>query len=189
MGDQNVKATQLKKGMVVKVEGRLYRIVATHHLTPGNWRGMVQAKMKDLMSESIVEHRFRSEDDVDKVHCDETEMEYLYQDGDDYHFMNTSNYEQVHLSGELLGDDVNYLIPNIKLKVDFIEGRPVSVELPITVELKIVETEPELKGATASQSRKPAKTETGLVVNVPPFIKEGTVIRVSTESGEYLEKV
>jgi len=184
-----VKATQLKKGMVVKVENRLYRIVATHHLTPGNWRGMVQAKMKDLMSESIVEHRFRSEDDVDKVHCDEAEMEYLYEDGGDYHFMNTATYEQVHLTKEFLGDGVDYLTANIKLKIDFIDGRAVSVELPITVELKIVETEPELRGATASQSKKPAKTETGLIVNVPPFIKEGTVIRVSTETGEYLEKV
>jgi len=184
-----VKATQLKKGMVVKVENRLYRIVATHHLTPGNWRGMVQAKMKDLMSESIVEHGFRSEDDVDKVHCDEAEMEYLYEDGGDYHFMNTATYEQVHLTKEFLGDGVDYLTANIKLKIDFIDGRAVSVELPITVELKIVETEPELRGATASQSKKPAKTETGLIVNVPPFIKEGTVIRVSTETGEYLEKV
>ncbi|MBI3451124.1 MAG: elongation factor P [Acidobacteria bacterium] len=175
--------------MVVKVEARLYRIVATHHLTPGNWRGMVQAKMKDLMSESIVEHRFRSEDDVDKVHCDEAEMEFLYEDGGDYHFMNTATYEQVHLTKEFLGDGVDYLTPNIKLKIDFIDGRAVSVELPITVELKIIETEPELRGATASQSKKPAKTETGLIVNVPPFIKEGTVIRVSTESGEYLEKV
>ena len=184
-----MKATQLKKGMVVKVEDRLYKIVATHHLTPGNWRGMVQAKMKDLMSESIVEHRFRSEDNVDKVHCDETEMEYLYEDGGDYHFMNTTTYEQVHLTNETLGDAVNYLIANIKLKVEFIEGRPVSVEMPVTVDMKIVETEPELRGATASQSRKPAKTETGLIVAVPPFIKEGTLIRVSTEDGSYVEKV
>ena len=183
-----MKATQLKKGMVVKVENRLYRIVATHHLTPGNWRGMVQAKMKDLMSESIVEHRFRSEDDVDKVHCDEAEMEYLYEDGGDYHFMNTATYEQVHLTKEFLGDGVDYLTANIKLKIDFIDGRAVSVELPITVELKIVETEPELRGATASQSKKPAKTETGLIVQVPPFVGTGEKIKINTDDGAYIER-
>ena len=184
-----IKATQLKKGMVVKVEERLFKVVATHHLTPGNWRGMVQTKLKDIATGSIAEHRFRSEDNVDKIHLDQTEMEYLYQDGGDYHFMNTETFEQVHLDVDTLGDAVNYLIGNIKLKVEFIEGRPVAVELPITVEMKVIETEPELKGATANQSRKPAKMETGLVVFVPPFIREGTVVRVSTEDGSYLEKV
>lgn len=183
-----IKATQLKRGMVVKLEARLYKVVSTHHLTPGNWRGMVQSKLKDLSSGSIIEHRFRSEDIVDKIHLDETEMEFLYRDGDDFHFMNTETYEQIHMTEETLGETVNYLVPNTKLRVEFIEGRPVGIELPVTVDLKILETEPELKGATASQSRKPAKTETGLVVYVPPFIKEGETVRVSTDDGSYLER-
>jgi elongation factor P len=184
-----IKATQLKRGMIVKLEGRLYKVVGTHHLTPGNWRGMVQTKLKDLESGSISEHRYRSEDNVDKIHMDETEMEYLYQDGGDYHFMNTLTYEQTHMDADTLGDAVNYLVPNIKLRVEFIEGRPVGIELPVSVDLKILETEPELRGATATQSRKPAKTETGLIVQVPAFVREGEVVRVSTEDGGYLERV
>jgi elongation factor P len=175
--------------MVVKVDGRLFKVTATHHLTPGNWRGMMQTKLKDLNSGSIIEHRFRSEDIVEKIHLDETEMEYLYEEHGDYHFMNTQTYEQVHMTADTLGDAVSYLVPNIKLKVEFIEGRPVGIELPITVDLKILETEPELKGATAATSRKPAKTETGLVVLVPAFVRAGEIVRVATEDGTYLERV
>jgi elongation factor P len=174
--------------MVIKLDERLCKVVATHHLTPGNWRGMMQTKLKDISSGSIFEHRFRSEDMVDKIHMDETEMEYLYQDGGDYHFMNTATYEQIHMDADTLGDAVNYLVSNIKIKVEMIEGRPVGIELPVTVDLTIVETEPELRGATAAQSRKPAKTETGLVVPVPAFIKEGEKVRVSTEDGSYVER-
>jgi len=189
MGEPEViKATQLKKGMIVKLEEKLLRVVSTHHLTPGNWRGMVQTKLKDLNTGSIIEHRFRSEDIVDKAHCDETEMEFLYEERGDYHFMNTATYEQVHMDAETLGDAVNYLTPNIKLAVEFIEGRPVGIELPVTVDLKVVETEPEMKGAQAGTARKPAKVETGLIVMVPPFIKEGEAIRISTEDGAYLER-
>ena len=183
-----IKATQLKKGMVVKVEGRLSKVVATHHLTPGNWRGMMQTKLKDIESGSIFEHRFRSEDAVEKIHCDETEMEYLYEEHGDYHFMNTETYEQTRIDADWLGDAVNYLTPNIKLKVEFIEGRPVGIELPVTVDLKVTETEPELRGATAASTRKPAKLETGLVTQVPAFIKEGEVVRISTEDGSYMER-
>jgi elongation factor P len=184
-----IKATQLKKGMIVKVEGRLYKVVHTHHLTPGNWRGMMQTKLRDLSSNSIIEHRFRSEDIVDKIHCDETEMEYLYEEHGDYHFMNTETYEQTHIDADTLGDTVYYLVPNIRLRVEFVEGRPVGIELPVTVDLKVTETEPELKGATASTSRKPAKLETGLMTQVPAFITEGEVVRVSTQDGTYLERV
>jgi elongation factor P len=183
-----IKATQLKKGMVVKVEDRLYKVVSTHHLTPGNWRGMVQSKLRDVNSGSIIEHRFRSEDIVEKIHLDETEMEFLYEEGGDFHFMNTATYEQVHIDAETLGDAVNYLTPNIKIGIEFIEGRPIGIDLPVTVDLKVIETEPELRGATASATRKPAKTETGLIVQVPAFVKEGQVVRVSTEDGSYLEK-
>jgi elongation factor P len=115
-------------------------------------------------------------------------MEYLYADGDDYYFMNTENYEQLHLNKDMLGDAVDYLIANLQIKVEFFDGKPVGVELPQTVELTVVETEPGLKSATASSVTKPAKTETGLVVQVPPFINEGEKIRVDTSEGAYLSR-
>lgn len=174
--------------MVVKMGDRYLRVVATHHLTPGNKRGMMQTKLKDLVSGSAMDYKFRSDDDVERPHLEQTEMEYLYKDGDNYVFMNTETFEQVHMSSETLGDAVWYMVPNVKLPIEFIEGQPVGIDLPITVDLKVVETEPELKGATASSQRKPATTETGLVVQVPPFVKEGEVVRVSTEDGSYLAR-
>jgi len=184
-----IQATQLKKGMCIKHENDLYRVVSTQHITPGNWRGMVQAKIRHLKSGSIIEHRFRSEDRVERAILDESEMEYLYRDGDMYHFMNNETFEQIALSDEVLGDAVPYLIPNIKLNIELYEGRPVGIELPLTVEMKVTETEPAIKGATVSNVGKPAKMETGLVVQVPPFINEGDVIRIETSSGSYIERV
>ena len=184
-----IQATQLKKGMCIKHENDLYRIVSTQHITPGNWRGMVQTKIRNLKTGSISEHRFRSEDRVERAILDETEMEYLYADGDMYHFMNNETFEQVGLSSEILGEAVDYLIPNIKLAIEFYEGRPVGIELPLTVEMKIVETEPGIKGASVSNVGKPAKMETGLVVQVPAFINEGDVIRIDTATRSYIERV
>jgi elongation factor P len=184
-----IQATQLKKGMCIKHENDLYRVVATQHITPGNWRGMVQTKIRHLKSGSIIEHRFRSEDRVERAILDESEMEYLYQDGDMYHFMNNETFEQIALSEEVLGDAVSYLIPNIKLKIELYEGRPVGIELPLAVEMKVVETEPAIKGATVSNVGKPAKMETGLVVQVPPFINEGDVIRIDSATASYIERV
>jgi elongation factor P len=184
-----VKATGLKKGMCVKMNNDLYIVLSTMHITPGNWRGMVQSKLRNLRSGNQMDHRFRSEDMVERVILDETEMEFLYRDGDDFHFMNTSTYDQVHLHRDELGDNVNYLTPNMKLQVVFHETTAVGIELPLTVDMRVVETAPELKGATASAQRKPAVTDTGLTVQVPPFIGEGEMIRVSTEDGTYLERV
>ena len=144
--------------------------------------------MRSLKSGTMMEHRFSSEDRVEKAMLEEVEMEYLYDDGEYFYFMNTENYEQMHLMKDLLGDAVNYLIPNLKVKVEFYEGKPLSVELPATVDLTVVETEPGLKGATVSNVTKPAKTETGLVVQVPPFITEGEKIRVNTSEGTYQER-
>jgi elongation factor P len=158
------------------------------HRTPGNLRGFVQVRMRSLKSGSMAEHRFSSEDKVEKAIMDEQEMEYLYDDGEYFYFMNTENYEQMHLTKELLGDAVNYLIPQLKVAVEFYEGKPMSVELPATVDLTVVETEPGLKGATVSNVTKPAKMETGLVVQVPPFITEGEKIRVNTSEGTYQER-
>src|SRR2546423_1221223 len=158
------------------------------HLTPGNLRGVVHAKMRNLRSGTMMEHRFSSEDKVERAIMDEVEMEYLYDDGDNYYFMNTENYEQTHLSKDLLGDATSYLIPQLRVKVEFYEGKPMSVELPATVDMTVVETEPGMKGASVSNVTKPAKMETGLVVQVPPFIKENEKIRVNTAEGSYLER-
>jgi len=184
-----IQATQIKRGMCIKHDNDLYRVVSTHHLTPGNWRGMVQAKIRHLKSGSIIEHRFRSEDRVERAILEDTEMEFLYQDGDMYHFMNNESFDQIALSDEVLGDAVPYLVPNIKLKVEMYEGRPVGIELPLTVEMTVVETEPAIKGASVSNVGKPAKMETGLVVQVPPFIAEGERIRIDTGTGAYIERV
>jgi elongation factor P len=183
-----IQATQLKRGMVIKHEGDLYRVVEAQHKTPGNLRGMVQAKIRNLKTTSISDHRFRSVDMVERAILDETEMEFLYQDGDMYHFMNNESYEQIGLSGEVLGDAVSYLIPNIKLKIAMWEERPVGIDLPLTVEMTVIETEPAIKGASVSNVGKPAKMETGLIIQVPAFVSEGDVIRIDTASGSYIER-
>jgi elongation factor P len=183
-----ISATQLRPGMVIKFNNELYSIFSMVHRTPGNLRGFVQVKMRNLRTGSMGEHRFSSEDRVERAVLDEQEMEYLYDDGEYYYFMNTETFEQMHLTREILGDGVNYLIPQLKVNVEFYEGKPMSVELPPTVNLKVVETEPGLKGATVSNVTKPAKLETGLVVQVPPFINEGETIRVSTAEGTYQER-
>lgn len=174
--------------MVIKFNNDLYSVFSTMHRTPGNLRAFVQVKMRNLRNGSIYEHRFASTDDVERVQLEEHEMEYLYDDGEYYYFMNTETYEQMHLTKDLLGDAVEYLTPNLRVKVEFFEGKPISVELPPTVDLTVVETEPGLKGATVSNVGKPAKLETGLVVQVPPFIEQGERIRVSTADGSYLER-
>jgi elongation factor P len=174
--------------MVIKFNHELFSIFSVLHRTPGNLRGFVQAKMRNLRSGAMIEHRFSSEDRVERAALEEHEMEYLYDDGESYYFMNTATFEQTHLTKELLGDAVQYLAPQLAVKVEFYEGRPISVELPATVDLAVVETEPSLKGATISNVTKPARLETGLVVQVPPFISSGERIRVSTAEGTYQER-
>jgi elongation factor P len=145
--------------------------------------------MRDIRSNRLLDHKFRSEDDVERAVLDEHQMQFLYRDGDIYYFMNTENYEQVHLSNEVLGDSALYLLPESVISVEFYETEPVGIHLPQTVDLKISDTVPGIKGATASAQVKPATTETGLVVTVPSFINTGDVIRVNTETGEYLSRV
>jgi elongation factor P len=183
-----IAATQLRPGMVVKFNNQLHTVFSMVHRTPGNLRGFVQAKMRNIRSGSMIEHRFSSEDKVERVSLEEQEMEYMYDDGDSYYFMNTENFEQMHLSKEMLGDGVWYLIPQLKVNVEFYEGKAISVELPPSVEMTIKDTEPSLKGASVSNVTKPATTETGLVVQVPPFIGTGERIRVNTTDGSYLER-
>jgi elongation factor P len=178
----------MRPGMVVKFNNDLFSVFSVAHRTPGNLRGFVQAKMRNLRNGSMMEHRFSSEDRVERAALEEHQMEFLYDDGDYYYFMNIESFEQMHLTKELLGDAVNYLTPQLKVSVEFYEGKPISVELPATVDLTVVETEPGMKGASVSNVTKPAKTETGLVVQVPPFIVEGEKIRVNTAEGNYLER-
>ena len=174
--------------MVIKFNNELYSISKMTHRTPGNLRGFVQVKMRSLRSGTMTEHRFSSEDRVDKAALEEQEMEYLYDDGEYYYFMNTENFEQMHLTRDILGDAIEFLVPQLKVHIEFYEGKPMSVELPPTVDLTVVETEPGLKGASVSDVTKAAKLETGLVVQVPPFINEGEKIRVSTSEGTYQER-
>ncbi len=184
----HITATQMRPGMVIIFNKELHSVFSVNHRTPGNLRGFVQAKMRNLRSGSMFEHRFSSEDRVEKANLEETEMEYLYDDGEYFYFMNTENFEQMHLTKDILGDAPQYLIPQLKVAVEFFDGKPISVELPATVDLKVIETEPGLKGASVSNVTKPAKLETGLVVQVPPFITEGETIRVNTSEGTYQER-
>ena len=183
-----VSATQMRPGMVIKFDNELYSIFSVSHRTPGNLRGFVQAKMRSLRSGNMTEHRFSSEDRVERAELDEQKMEYLYDDGEYFYFMNTETFEQMHLMKDILGDAVQYLIPQLHVNVEFYEGKAISVELPASVDMTVIETEPGLKGASVSNVTKPAKVETGLVVQVPPFISEGEKIRVNTAEGTYLER-
>lgn len=183
-----ITATQLKPGMIIKHGDNICIVLNVIHVTPGNWRGMVQTKLRSIIDGRGFEYRFRSDDKIDVAVLDEAEMEYLYADGDFHHFMDTQTYEQWTLNIDLLGDVKNFLTPNIRCKIKFYEGKPVGIELPMTVDLKVVDTPPQMKGATATNSPKPATLETGLVVQVPPFINPGDVVRVDTRTSEYLER-
>lgn len=183
-----IPATQMRPGMIIKHNNDLHLVFSVEHRTPGNLRAFIQAKLRNIRTGAMFEHRFRSGDAIEKINVDEIAMEFLYQDGDDFYFMNTETYEQTHLKRDVLGDAVDYLTPNLQIKVEFYDGKAVGIELPQTVELTVVETEPGLKSATASSVTKPAKTETGLVVQVPPFINEGEKIRVDTAEGAYLSR-
>jgi elongation factor P len=185
----SIQATRMKKGMLIKMGADLFRVLDLQHFTPGNKRGFVQAKLRNIRTSTLTDHKFRSEDDVERATLDERQMQYMYKDGDSFHFMDTSTYEQLHIPAEALGDSVNYIISDALITVEFYGSEPVGIELPQTVDLKVEDTVPGIKGATASAQVKPATLETGLVVQVPPFVNAGDVIRVNTETGEYLSRV
>jgi elongation factor P len=184
----SLQATRMKKGMLIKIGDDLFRVLDLQHVTPGNLRGFVRVRFRNIRNGTLSDQKLRSEDTVERAVLDERQMQYLYKDGDSYHFMDTDTYEQMHMSAEALGESVNYLMPEATIAVEFYGSEPVGIELPVTVDLKVVDTAPGIKGATASNQIKPATLETGLVVNVPPFVNTGDVIRVSTESGEYLSR-
>ena len=183
-----IPATQMRPGMVIKHNDQLHLVFAVEHRTPGNLRAFIQAKLRNVRTNAMFEHRFRSGDAIERVIVDEVAMEFLYSDGDDYYFMNPENYEQTVLKASTLGDAVEYLTPNLQIDVSYFDGIAVGIDLPASVELTVVETEPGIKSATASSVTKPATTETGLVVQVPPFINEGEKIRVDTAEGAYMSR-
>jgi elongation factor P len=174
--------------MLINADGNLFRVLDVMHVTPGNLRGFVRVKLRNIRNGTLSDQKLRSEDSVERATLDERQMQYLYHEGDDYHFMDTSTYEQVQISSEALGDSVNYLKAEMTIQVEFYGEEPVGIELPQTVDLKVTDTVPGIKGATASAQVKPATLETGLVVQVPPFVNEGDLIRVNTETGEYLSR-
>jgi elongation factor P len=184
----SIPATQMRPGMVIKFKDDLHLVFSVEHRTPGNLRAFIQAKLRNIRTGAMFVERFRSPDPIDRVIVDEVKMEYLYNDGDDYYFMDMETFEQTHLKRETLGDAVDYLMPNLTIAVSFHDGKAVGIELPNVVEMTVVETEPGIKSATASSVTKPAKLETGLVVQVPPFINEGEKIRVDTAEGAYMSR-
>ena len=183
-----MQANDIRRGMLIMYNNAPHRVLDFQHRTPGNLRAFVQAKLRNIKTGSSTEVRFSSTENIERAILEEHEMEYLYSDGEMYHFMNTETYDQIALDNETLGDAMEYLVPGTKIQVEFFEGAPMGIELPAAVELTVVETPPELKGATASNSPKPAKLETGVTVQVPPFIKQGDRIRVDPSKGVYLDR-
>jgi len=183
-----IKATTIRKNYLLRHEGGLYRVLDMDHVTPGKGRAHVQVKLRNLLDGTQREVRFRSSDDVERVGLEYKQMQYLYNDGDGYHFMDLATYDQIHLSTETLGDAVQYLLPETTINVEWFEGTPVGIALPPIVELRVVETQPGVKDATAQAQKKPATLETGLVVQVPSFIETGELLRINTEDGSYSER-
>ncbi|MGH7726354.1 MAG: elongation factor P [Candidatus Eiseniibacteriota bacterium] len=182
-------ATQLKVGNVILHNGKPYRVSSVLHVTPGNWRGMVQTRLVDIVSGNSTEHRFRSEDKVDLADLETHRLKYMYRAGDAFHFMNTENYGMVEMSSAAIGDAVNYIIEESELTVQYFEGKPVAVEPPLFVELTVTQTEPMMKGATAAASPKPATLETGHTLRVPQYINVGDRVKVDTRDGTFIERV
>jgi elongation factor P len=184
-----INATQLRKGMTIKLEGELYKVQETTHVTPGKGQALMQTKLRRLSDQTLHDVRFRSKDKVEQAYLEGIEMQFLYKEGNEFIFMNLENYEQIKLSPDILGSTVNYLIPDITFSIEMFEGIPVGVNPPLTIELKVMKTEPHLKGATQSASNKPATLETGITISVPQFIKEGDLVRIDTRDDSYLERV
>ncbi len=184
-----INATQVRRGMIIKVENEIFKVIETTHVTPGKGQALMQTKLRKLKDQSMHDYRFRSKDRIEQVYVETVEMEYLYQEGNDYIFMNLENYEQMKLSAKIIGSAANYLIPNVVFTIEMFDKRPVGINPPMTIELKVVKTEPYLKGATQSASNKPATLETGITLNVPQFIKEGDTVKIDTREDKYIERI
>ena len=183
-----VSTNEFRNGMHIELDGQPWRIVEFQHVKPGKGGAFVRTKLKGLGSGAVVDRTFRAGEKFSRVHTETKNVQYLYDDGGDVHFMDSESYDQVTLSDEVIGEQMAYLLPNTSIRVDLFDGNPVGIELPNTVTLKVVETQPGMKGATASASYKPARLETGLSVMVPQFIEVGTRIKVDTRDNTYLER-
>ena len=178
----------MKKGQTIKVDGKLYAIVDYQHVKLGKGGAIYQTKLKSLTDGLIQNIRLRSEENIEEAYLDRRTYEYLYSSGSEHVLMDVKTYDQISLDDAAFGDGPKYLKPNIQLQVSMYEGKPLVIELPNTVDLEVTDTAPEIKGATATNQNKPATLETGLVVQVPPFVKIGDVLRIDTRSGQYLTR-
>lgn len=183
-----IKAFDLKKGRVIVWEGEMYSVHDVTIMSKGNWRSYMQVKLKSLKSGRITDTRMSTDDKVETPFVETKPFEYLYREGDDFVLMDTATYDQIHVNSEIMGDGEKYLKGNEQVLCQFIDGKIVGVELPNTVELKVADTSPVVKGATATNQTKDATMETGLRIKVPPFIEIGEMLRVDTRTGEYLER-
>ena len=183
-----IPATQIRRGMVLVFEGEPCRVIEFRHHTPGNLRAMVQAKLKNLRTGNSFEHRFRAADSIEKASMETHDLEFLYQGGNTYHFMNTENYDQLEMDDEMLGDYAQWMQPGMKIQAEYYDGRPIGIQLPNALVLEIVDTAPVMRSATKTASTKPAKLENGVTVNVPEFISTGEKVRVNPQTGEYLDR-
>jgi len=183
-----LKATQLRKGMIIIYNNELHVLTDVSHFTPGKGQAGVQTKMKNVKTGNNAENRFRSDENVEKASLETRKMEYLYNDNDDFYFMDQETYDQIPINKEMLGNSRLYMLPNIVVEVSFYENEPLGIELPNSVDLEVTETEPVMKTATITSSYKPATLETGLQIQVPQFVSEGDVIRIDTRDGKYLER-
>lgn len=181
--------SDFRSGMTIRMDGELWEIIEFQHVNPGNWRAFVRAKLKSLRSGKVVETRFRAGETVEVIRIETKEFQYLYHDGTSYVFMDKETYDQINIGEEQIGEGAHFLKESETVEIAFNGNDIVSIEIPITVELKIVETVPGVRGDTATGAQKPAKVETGATVNVPLFINEGDVIRVDTRTGDYIERV
>ncbi|MDI3279789.1 MAG: elongation factor P [Bacillota bacterium] len=183
-----ISVNDLRTGLTIEVDGEVYSVVEFLHVKPGKGAAFVRTKLKNVRTGAVLERTFRAGEKVQQAHVETREMQYLYASGDEHHFMDLSSYEQVSLSEQMLGEAKKFLKENMTILVQFYEGQPIGVELPTAVELKVVETDPGLRGDTASGGSKPAVLETGAVVQVPLFINVGDVIKVDTRTGQYLSR-
>ena len=183
-----IPATQIRRGMVIVFEGDPCRILEFRHHTPGNLRAMVQAKLKNIRTGSSFEHRFRAADSIDPASMETHDLEFMYQGGDTYHFMNTENYDQLEMDEEMLGDNAQWMQPGMKIQAEYYDGRPVGIKMPNSLVLEVVDTAPVMKTATKTASTKPAKLENGVTINVPEFVGTGDKVKVNPTTGEYQER-
>jgi elongation factor P len=183
-----MRASDIRRGQAVIIDGKLFVVTNADHNTPGNLRAKVQFKLRDVAKGTIMDKRVGATDDIDTVNLDRRNVEYLYTDNDGHVLMDLETYDQNHIPKEVFGDDILYLKPNTQLNALFHDGKVVSYELPKTVDLKVKDTPPGIKGATATNQTKEAVMETGLKTKVPPFIDIGETLRISTETGQYLSR-